>query len=222
MICPRCGTRKARRRCPALNTLICAVCCGTKRRIEIACPDQCGWLRAAEAHPPAALQRQQADDQRRLYALLDALDQGAYIALTACVQAAVSYRTSAVPSPLDVDFQAAAAALAATLETAARGVIYEHQPDSLVAGRLVPVLRTALDRLSADGATLADSDASAALRRIERTVRDTRCDHPERPSAFFDFLGRVLRQGPDEERAGVVLAEQALAELKGTGDRGIL
>lgn len=222
MTCPRCGTRKARRRCPALDTLICAVCCGSQRRVEIACPDECGWLRSAEAHPPAALQRQQADDQRRLYALLDGLDQGAYVVLTACLQQAVSYRASAVPSPLDDDLQAATAALAATLETATRGVIYEHQPDTLIAGRLVAVLRGALDRLAADGAPHVEAEASMALRRIERVVRDTRRDQPERPSAFFDFLGRVLRQGPEDERAGVQLAEQALADLRGAGGRGIL
>lgn len=222
MTCPRCGTRKARRRCPALNTLICAVCCGSQRRVEIACPEQCGWLRSAEAHPPAALQRQQADDQRHLYALLDGLEQGAYVALTVCLQEALAYRASAVPAPLDEDLESAAAALAATLETAARGVIYEHRPDTLVAGRLVAVLREALDRLSAGSGSSADDDVAVALRRIQRAVRVMRRDRAERPSAFFEFLGRVLRQDRADERAGVQLAEQALADLKGAGDRGIL
>jgi hypothetical protein len=222
MTCPLCGTRKARRGCPALGTLICPVCCGTKRRAEIACPDDCGWLRSADAHPPAALQRQQADDQRRLHALLDGLDEGAYVALTVCLQEAVAYRASAVPAPLDEDLQGAAAALAATIETAAKGVIYEHRPDTLVAGRLVVVWRDAIDRAAADGARQIETEAGTALRRIERSVRDMRRDHSDRRAAYFEFLGRVLRQGRDEERAGVQLAEQALADLSLPDDRGIL
>jgi hypothetical protein len=222
MTCPLCGTRKARRGCPALGTLICPVCCGTKRRAEIACPDDCGWLRSAESHPPAALQRQQAEDQGRLHALLGGLDEGAYVALTICLRDALAYRASAVPAPLDEDLQGAAAALAATFETAARGVIYEHQPDTLVAGRLVAVWRDTIDSAAADGARQVEAEAATALRRIERSVRDRRRDHADRPAAYFEFLGRVLRQERDEEKTGIRLAEQALADLSDPDGRGIL
>ena len=45
MVCPLCGERKAKRACPALNRHICAVCCGTKRLVEINCPADCVYLR---------------------------------------------------------------------------------------------------------------------------------------------------------------------------------
>ena len=51
MSCPLCHTRKPRRACPALNQTICAVCCGTKRLIEIQCPDDCVYLTSAREHP---------------------------------------------------------------------------------------------------------------------------------------------------------------------------
>lgn len=222
MTCPLCGMRKARRRCPALDTLICSVCCGTKRRVEIACPSDCGWLRTAESHPPAVGQRQQADDQRRLFALLDELDEGAYVALTVCLQAALAHRASTVPAPLDEDLQGAAAALAATFETAAKGLIYEHRPETLVAERLTRVWRDALERVAAEGAQGVEAEAGTALRRIERAVRDMRRDCPDRPAAFFDFVGRVLRHGPDAEREGTTLAERALVGLTDAEGRGIL
>ncbi|MCK7478268.1 MAG: hypothetical protein M0C28_13315 [Candidatus Moduliflexus flocculans] len=45
MDCPLCRQRAARRRCPALDRDICAVCCGTKRLAEIRLP---GRLRPPE------------------------------------------------------------------------------------------------------------------------------------------------------------------------------
>src|SRR5262245_66624797 len=62
VLCPLCGARKARRGCPALNKQICAVCCGTKRLVEIACPSDCTWLASAREHPPAVAVRQQRHD----------------------------------------------------------------------------------------------------------------------------------------------------------------
>src|SRR4029079_6022625 len=52
VICPLCGVRRARRGCPALGKQICAVCCGTKRLVEIQCPSDCAYLATAREHPP--------------------------------------------------------------------------------------------------------------------------------------------------------------------------
>ena len=50
MTCPRCGSRKAKRHCPALNLDICPQCCGTEREETIACPLDCVYLREARQH----------------------------------------------------------------------------------------------------------------------------------------------------------------------------
>src|SRR5438045_9432569 len=62
MVCPLCRQRKARRSCPALGHQICAVCCGTKRLVEIRCPSDCPYLASAREHPPAAVLRQHEQD----------------------------------------------------------------------------------------------------------------------------------------------------------------
>src|SRR3972149_9539687 len=62
MRCPLCQSRPSRRQCPALDRQICSICCGTKRRTEIRCPDTCGYLNNAEAHPPVVVLRQQERD----------------------------------------------------------------------------------------------------------------------------------------------------------------
>ena len=48
ILCKRCGQRRAKRACPALQADICAICCGTEREVSIACPLTCEYLR--EAH----------------------------------------------------------------------------------------------------------------------------------------------------------------------------
>jgi len=42
--CPRCSSRKGKRRCPALEVEICAQCCAEGRLTTIACPQTCEYL----------------------------------------------------------------------------------------------------------------------------------------------------------------------------------
>src|SRR5215470_8411305 len=62
VLCPLCGVRRARRGCPALDKQICAVCCGTKRLVQIHCPSDCTWLASAREHPPAVVVRRHQRD----------------------------------------------------------------------------------------------------------------------------------------------------------------
>src|SRR5215475_14120666 len=48
--CPLCSERAAKRYCPAKDDRICAVCCGTKREIEIDCPSSCAYLKASRSY----------------------------------------------------------------------------------------------------------------------------------------------------------------------------
>ena len=70
--CPLCRQRKGKRACPAKGELICAACCGAKRRIEIDCPEDCVWLGAhAGAWEGRATERTR--DLRRLAPHLERL-----------------------------------------------------------------------------------------------------------------------------------------------------
>src|SRR5690242_17610531 len=70
MVCPICHERKAKRFCPAKGAQICAVCCGTKRLVEINCPADCVYLTSARNHPPAVVQRQVLSDRAAMLPLL--------------------------------------------------------------------------------------------------------------------------------------------------------
>jgi hypothetical protein len=196
MTCPLCGARKARRTCPALGRDICAVCCGTKRLVEIRCPADCSWLKASLAHPPAAVLRQRERDRAFMGPLLHGLPPrgvNLFVVLQDVIQ---RQRTGSIPAPVDADVVEAARTLAATLETAGRGIIYEHQATSIPAQRLVGALRTALDELAnatSQGSAL-EREAALVLRRIEAAASQATKELGG-DQAFLDLLGRIAAQG---------------------------
>ena len=190
--CPVCGGGGSRRQCPALETMICATCCGTKRQVEIRCPDTCRWLQSARAHPHAALQRRQEQDAALVVPLVRELDDAAYAVLMTTLQAAMVHGAEADPPPLDADLEEAAAALAATAETAIRGVLYEHQPVSPVAARLARAMSAPLADAAEAGMPGLDRATVTAMRRLEHMVKGVRGSSPAGPDACFELLQRVL------------------------------
>lgn len=170
-ICPSCGQRRGRRACPALGRSICALCCGSKRRSEIPCPPDCPYLASAEQHPPSVVQRRRERQGRFLVGVVEGLTQSQY-QLFLFVQMAVAGHAPSVGGLLDRDVAAAAGALAATFETASRGIIYEHHAASIPAQRLTAELRGALDALGREGHPPRDADLAVVLRRTERAASD--------------------------------------------------
>src|SRR5687768_9858251 len=67
----------------------------------------------------------------------------------------------------DDDVAEAAAACASTIETAARGVLYDHMPTTLPAQKLAGEFRALLVEVRQQGATVYDREAAIALRAIE-------------------------------------------------------
>ena len=197
--CPLCETRRARRGCPALGKQICPVCCGTKRLIQIDCPSDCAWLASAREHPPAVVVRQHQRDVGLLAQFMRDFShrqsQLFFLVSTFLAQ----YRTPELQPIIDDDVTEAAAALAGTFETAARGVIYEHRPASLPAERLLSALKPLLVDAGKGAGSAFERDAAVALRRVEDAVRGIRAQAPENRRAFLELLGRVISEPPTAE-----------------------
>jgi hypothetical protein len=179
---------------------ICAVCCGTKRLTEIACPSDCRYLSSARAHPAAVVQRQQERDMAFVLPRISDLSQAQY-RLFLFVQAIVlQYASNAVPALLDADVAEAVATVAATIETARSGIIYEHQAASIPAQRLASAVGQAvmdIARRAGADASRVERDAAVALRRIERLAREAAVESPdgERPAASWLALAERM-MGP--------------------------
>jgi hypothetical protein len=197
VICPLCRQRKARRACPALNQQICAVCCGTKRLVEIRCPASCPYLVTAREHPPAAVVRQQRQDLGLVLESLrdlNARQSQLFFLLSTLI---AHYRPSALESIVDDDVVQAAGTLAATFETASRGVIYEHRTASVPAARLATALKARLAEAAEGAGSPFERDAAVILRRIEQAARRMIEAGPPNSRAFIGLLERVV-QRPDE------------------------
>jgi hypothetical protein len=112
----------------------------------------------------------------------------------------------------DADVADGAAALAATYETAGRGVIYEHRPASMPAQRFVTDAKAFLARLvaEADAATSrrVERDAPVVFRRLETGVRGAREMAEEGPAAGLEMIARFVTAartgGPAGETSGRV------------------
>jgi len=192
VICPLCGTRRARRACPALGKQICAVCCGTKRLTQIQCPSDCAYLASARAHPPAVTVRQQHRDLGLLMHSMRDFNERQSQLFFLIVTFLARYEPPELQPLIDDDVGEATAALAATFETASRGVIYEHRPASLPAERLVTALKPLLAEAGKGGGSSFERDVAVVLRRIEDAAREARGVEPENRRALLDLIGRVL------------------------------
>jgi len=195
MLCPVCHHRKAKRACPALGKQICAVCCGTKRLVEIACPSDCGYLSAARVHPPAVVQRQHDLDRAMLLPLLQGLSERQARLFLMFAAVTSRHESPALQKLVDEDIGQATGALASTLETAARGIVYEHHPTSLVAARLMAELKEAADEVVKNAGSALERDAAIALRRIEDAAKMMVAVKPN-TNELQQLLVRVLAPPP--------------------------
>lgn len=171
------------------------MCCGTKRLAEIACPNDCGYLAAAQAHPAAVVRRQQEHDLALMTVLMKGLTPRQKDIASATLGFVARFNADPLLRLSDEDVADMASSLSATLETAARGVIYEHRPRSLMAQRLSSDVRVFLDQGRQQGPAGFDRDAGAVLARIGETFHSARTLLDDtRPSACLAAVTRLLRQ----------------------------
>ena len=201
MRCPLCSVRPAKRSCPALGREICPVCCGTKRLVEIRCPAECPYLAASRTHPPATVRRQQDQDLAVLAPALGGFSEARQQLFLFALTLVDRFRGEGLDAASDADAASAAAALAGTYETAARGLIYEQRPDSIPAQRMADGIKGMFDQLGHGRPTGFAADAAAVLRQVEDRVRAVQRANPADARAFLDLSGRMARRlgGPGVE-----------------------
>jgi hypothetical protein len=197
MQCAVCDQRRAKRACPALRQDICPVCCGTKRLVEIRCPSDCVYLEAARQHPAAAVKRQHESDLRTLTAGLGPLSEG-HLQLFFLMQSHLLKPPPAgAPRLVDREVVDAATAVAATFETASRGVIFEHRADSVNGQRLAAELRALLEEAGKGGGSRFEREAATVLRAVAHAAAQPE-GKPATSRDYLDLVARVLREGAPE------------------------
>src|SRR5262249_30822449 len=152
--------------------------------------------------------RQERGDVGRFVQMTRALSERQSSILVLISPFLVRYEAPELQPLIDADVADAMAALAATFETAARGVIYEHRPASLPAERLVAGLKPLLADAGKGGGTPFERDAAGVLRRVEEAAREIRDDDRENRRAFLDLLARIVSKtqpdDPGEKASGII------------------
>jgi hypothetical protein len=175
------------------------VCCGTKRLVQIRCPSDCVWLVSARQHPPAIVVRQQERDVAQLVQVMRDFTERQTQLFFLIATFLIRYQPPQLQALVDEDVADGAAALAATFETASRGVIYEHRPASLSAERLMAALKAVLVEAGRGLGSAFERDAVAVLRRVAAASTEFRTQEPHSRCAFLDLLGRAISREPESK-----------------------
>lgn len=195
--CPLCRQRKGRRSCPAKGEIICSHCCGTKRRLEIDCPEDCVYLSGGHAAAWEGRETERKRDARRLAVHVQDLTeaQTRLLFLSLVGINAIRARRRDIDDALLLQ---AASALRKTAETRERGVLYDHPAEDLRAQGLATELRALFEARDEAGGERApdDRDLLPVLRALEASVAD--CLREGAGSTIFlDTAARVVgRLGP--------------------------
>jgi hypothetical protein len=194
MTCAICGKRPAKRGCPARGDQICAVCCATKRLVEIACPDDCRYLESAQRHPAAVLKKQIDADVTVLMSTIGRLSEQQLQLFFLLQSMVLSYKPEGLARLTDTDVALAAGALARSLETSSKGVIFEEATGSVVAEGLRRAVRPVLDEVTKGGGSRAEREVAVVMRAMERGARHEGNFIPAGDTSYLDLVARVFQQ----------------------------
>jgi hypothetical protein len=159
--------------------------------VEIDCPSECPHLVASREHPAAVVRKQQEVDVAALLPSMAGLTERQHQLFFLFQSVIARSKPDGLIRLADVDVAEAASSCAATIETAAKGVLYEHTPATLPAQRLAGEFRALLAQAREHGATVYDREAAIALRAIERGARTL--TRPGDGTAYLTLMGRLLQ-----------------------------
>jgi hypothetical protein len=202
MACPLCSKRPTKRACPALRQEICTVCCATKRLAEIQCTEDCRHLEAGQRHPAAVVKRQIDRDVTLLMATVGRLSEQQLQLLFLLQSMVLSYKPDGLARLVDSDVALAAGALASSLETASKGVIFEEATTSTVAEGLRRAIKPVLEEISKNSGSRAEREIAIVLRAIERGARHDGGHIPDGETSYLELVRRVFQQRPGSPQGG--------------------
>lgn len=107
----------------------------------------------------------------------------------------LAFKPDSLARILDIDVAQATGAVANSLETASRRVIFEEATSSLIAEGLRKEIRQVVDEVTKSGGSRAEREVALVLRGIERGAKHEDGLVDEGPTGYLALVGRVLQQG---------------------------
>ncbi len=185
--CPLCDKRKGVRYCPALNFQICSLCCGTKRRRTISCPDDCFYLITGRAY-----QVQRIPD----IALIIKIREVNPEYMNGIEQSILLIRATRFRDLLDSEVKLALENILKTLETAERKIIYEYRSPNpkiqIVADSVTQTIKKYL-RGEAGERSVSINEAKIFLKTIINALT-TLVDRNSESTVYLDFIQQLAKE----------------------------
>lgn len=205
VLCKICGKRRAKRVCPAVDGLICPVCCGTEREVTLSCPLECEYLREAHKRekPVPVSERDMAHpDVLVSEEFLVQHEELLLFTIYSLVQAAL--RTSGA---IDSDVMSTIEATVQTYRTLESGLLYETRADNAIAGTVQRLLTASIAdyrqiREERDGLSrVRDSEILAVLVFLQRIGQQNQ-NGRARGRMFIDLLQNMTPNSEAEASPG--------------------
>ena len=112
----------------------------------------------------------------------------------------LSHQPEGLARVMDSDVALATAALAATLEASAKGVIIEENTSSVPAEGLRRALMPLVEEVTKTGGTQAQREVALVLRAMERGARHEGGLIPDGDTTYLDLVARVFQQKSQNPR----------------------
>ncbi|MBI4483246.1 MAG: hypothetical protein HY652_10180 [Acidobacteria bacterium] len=207
MKCVFCGQRKGKRQCPALRGLICPVCCGTKRVVEIACPSNCPYLVEGQRYAATQnfLRQLRAFDNTKLARRERVVEKAGPLLHQLEMILVEQARTDR--SITDWEVEEALSLLIKTYETEQKGILYDQRSSRATVQQLMGKMRQTIEELrthpSAEAKHVSLGDALDCLLFLQDEValhRDLTT-----PRAFLSFLLPFFPEVAQQSSSHIIL-----------------
>lgn len=176
------------------------MCCATKRLVEITCTEDCRYLESAQRHPAAVVKRQIDADVTVLMATIGRLSEQQLQLFFLLQSMVLSYKPEGLARLSDADVSRATGALAKSLETASKGVIFEEATGSVVAEGLRRTLKPVIEEVTKNGGSRAEREVAIVLRGMERGAKHEGKLIPPGETSYLELVTRVFQQRPQKAR----------------------
>ena len=164
--------------------------------VEISCPEDCRYLEAAQKHPAAVVRKQIDADLTILMSTLGRLSEQQLQLFFILQSVVLSYKPEGLARLTDDDLALATGALARSMETASKGVIFEETTGSVVAEGLRRALKQVIEEVTRGGGSRVDREVLLVLRGIERGATHQGNTIPAGDTSYLELVARVFQQNP--------------------------